>query len=48
MIYDVLHARSKAKNDGLQFMWIPDTDATALTEVEEEEEINLYLAHFFP
>ena len=29
MIYDVIYARSKAENDGLQFMWTPDTDATA-------------------
>ena len=25
MIYDVLFARSKAKGDGLQFMWVPDS-----------------------
>lgn len=25
MIYDVLFARSKAKSDGLQFLWMPDT-----------------------
>ena len=29
MIYDVIYARSKAKNNGLQFMWMPDTDAAA-------------------
>ena len=33
MIYDVLFARSKAKSDGLQFMWIPDTGkSTAVLE----------------
>ncbi len=32
MIYDVLFARSKGKNDGLQFMWVPDTAATAVED----------------
>ena len=30
MIYNVLFPRSKAKVDGLQFMWVPDTAATAV------------------
>ena len=29
MIYDVLYNRSKKNCDGLNFMWYPDTDATA-------------------
>ena len=29
MLYDVIFARSKAKNDGLQFMWMPDTGVAA-------------------
>ena len=32
MIYDVLFARSRGKNDGLQFMWVPDTAATAVED----------------
>ena len=28
LIYDVLYSRSKAKCDGLQFMWFPDSDNT--------------------
>ena len=28
MMYDVLYPRSKAKCNGLQFMWMPDTDNT--------------------
>jgi len=29
MLYDVIFPRSKAKSDGLQFMWMPDTGKTA-------------------
>ena len=28
LIYDVLFARSKAKSDGLQFMWMPDSGSS--------------------
>ena len=31
MMYGVLYARSKAKCDGLQFMWFPDSGKTAVT-----------------
>ena len=30
MMYNVLYPRSKGKCDGLQFMWMPDTGATAV------------------
>ena len=30
LIYDVLYPRSKAKCDGLQYMWFPDTTSTAV------------------
>ena len=30
MMYDVLYPRSKAKCDGLEFMWYPDTATTAV------------------
>lgn len=29
LIYNVIYPKSKSKNDGLQFMWVPDTDTTA-------------------
>ncbi len=32
MMYDVLYSRSKGKCDGLQFMWYPDTAATAVDD----------------
>ena len=32
LFYDVLYPKSKAKCDGLQFMWFPDNDSTAEIE----------------
>ena len=39
LIYDTLYPRSKSKCEGLQFMWFPDTSATALPATNKGFEV---------